>query len=148
MSFSVLEAQEVEMVIIIMRGMRILMGTLGEYFLYSYSLIYPLVFFVHPDRRSRWRAHCLSKNRLAMVILLPCLPSPFLFVHLSIVKLTMHKNRIQFPYILAFISFVTITMSAMMFDNHKKLVESESFPSFPTFPCHPISSISVISPFI
>ncbi|KAJ3860829.1 hypothetical protein EV359DRAFT_74998 [Lentinula novae-zelandiae] len=33
---------------------------------------------------------------------------------------------IQFPYILAFISFVTITMSAMMFDNHKKLVESDS----------------------
>ncbi|KAJ4486817.1 hypothetical protein C8R41DRAFT_921203 [Lentinula lateritia] len=58
---------------------------------------------------------------------------------------------IQFPYILAFISFVTITMSAMMFDNHKKLVEitgnripsiSTLVRSFTSSILSPLSSLS------
>ncbi|KAJ3907634.1 hypothetical protein F5879DRAFT_795325 [Lentinula edodes] len=58
---------------------------------------------------------------------------------------------IQFPYILASISFVTITMSAMMFDNHKKLVEitgnripsiSTLVRSFTSSVLSPLSSLS------
>ncbi|KAJ3891398.1 hypothetical protein GG344DRAFT_47424 [Lentinula edodes] len=58
---------------------------------------------------------------------------------------------IQFPYILASIAFVTITMSAMMFDNHKKLVEvtgnripsiSSLVRSFTSSLLSPLSSLS------
>ncbi|KAJ3809300.1 hypothetical protein F5876DRAFT_89518 [Lentinula aff. lateritia] len=58
---------------------------------------------------------------------------------------------IQFPYILASLSFVTITMSAMMFDNHKNLVEitgnripsiSALVRSFTSSILSPLSSLS------